>query len=239
MKICVILPTLNEERGIVKIINAVPNPLVNKIIVVDGNSSDKTIELVKQCHKPACNIEFMYQKGRGKGMAFQSFLNSFDLNNQDLYVMFDADCTYDPKEIRSIITPIINNEADVVMGNRFESKNIKEVMSFTTFLGNKLLTFFSKFLYFKDPKDVCTGYWAFSREFLKKIKIKAKDFDLEANLFTEAVKHKFRIKTIPINYKQRVGVKKLRKKHGFIILFRLLREAMLNNFRITSIKQEN
>jgi dolichol-phosphate mannosyltransferase len=224
MRICVILPTLNEENGVAEIINAVPNPLVNKIIVVDGHSSDKTVEIVKQCHKPACDIEFMYQKGKGKGMAFQSFLESFDLNSQDVYVMFDADYTYDPQEIRKMITPIVNGEADVVLGNRFESENLKEVMSFTTFFGNKCLTLISKILYFKDPKDVCTGYWAFSRNFLKKIRVKAKDFDLEANLFTEAVKGGFRIKSVPIIYRKRVGKNKLRKYHAFVIIGRLIKE---------------
>jgi len=228
MKVCVILPTLNEEDGIAKIINAIPNPLVNKIIVVDGHSSDRTIEHAKQCHKPACDIELMYQKGKGKGMAFQSFLDSFDLNSQDVYVMLDADCTYEPKEIRKIIEPIVNGEADVVMGNRFESENLKDIMPFTTVLGNNLLTFISKILYLKDPKDICTGYWAFSRNFIKKMRIRAKDFDLEANLFSEAVKRNFRIKIIPISYKSRVGQSKLMKKHGFLILYRLIREFFNN-----------
>jgi dolichol-phosphate mannosyltransferase len=224
MRICVILPTLNEENGVAEIINAVPNPLVNKIIVVDGHSSDKTIEIVKQCNKPACDIEVMYQKGKGKGMAFQSFLESFDLNRQDVYVMLDADCTYDPQEMRKMILPIVNGEADVVMGNRFESENLKEVMPFTTFFGNKCLTFLSKILYFKDPKDVCTGYWAFSRNFLKKIRVEAKNFDLEANLFTESVKGGFSIKSVPINYRKRVGKNKLRKYHAFTIICRLIKE---------------
>jgi len=224
MRICVILPTLNEEDGIVKIINDVPNPFVNKIVVVDGHSCDRTAELVKQCNKPACDIELMYQKDKGKGMAFQSFLNSFDLNSQDVYVMLDADCTYDPKEIRSMTAPIIKGEADVVMGNRFESENVKEVMPFTTFFGNKILTFISKLLYFKDPKDVCTGYWAFSRNFLKKIRIGAKNFDLEANLFTEAIKGGFRIKSVPIKYEKRIGKNKLRKYHAFVIISRLIKE---------------
>ncbi len=224
MRICVILPTLNEEDGIVKIINDVPNPLVNKIVVIDGHSCDRTVELVKQCHKPACDIELIYQEDKGKGMAFQSFLSSFDLNSQDVYVMLDADCTYDPKEIKSMTAPIIKGEADVVMGNRFESENVKEIMPFTTFFGNKILTFLSKILYFKDPKDVCTGYWAFSREFLKKIRINAKDFDLESNLFTEAVKGSFRIKSVPISYRKRVGKNKLRKYDGFVIISRLIKE---------------
>lgn len=227
MKVCVIIPTLNEEKGIVKTINDIPNPFVNKIVVIDGYSSDRTVELIKQCHKQACEIELIYQKGKGKGMAFQTFLESFDLDEYDAYVMLDADCTYDPKEIKNMVLPILNNEADVIMGNRFFNNDVKKVMSFSNYIGNKLLTFFAMILCFKDPKDVCTGYWSLSKDALKKVKIKAKNFDLEMDLFMQAVKQKFRIKTVPISYNKRVGVNKLKKRHGFLILLRLIREIFI------------
>jgi len=228
MKVCVILPALNEERGIKKIIDEIPNPLVSRIIVIDGNSSDNTVSTAKSCKKPACDIEIMAQYDKGKGMAFQTFLDRFDLEKYDVYVMLDADCTYDPKEVRKMVLPILNGEADVVMGNRFYTKNIKQVMSFSTYIGNKILTFLAMGLCLKDPKDVCTGYWAFSKDVIKKINIKAKNFDLEMNLFTQAVKNKFLIKTVPISYKKRVGHNKLRKKHAVIILYRLLNGVLLN-----------
>ena len=97
-------------------------------------------------------------------------------------------------------------------------------MPFSTYIGNKILTFFAMIFCFKNPNDVCTGYWSFSKDVMKKIKINAKNFDLEMNLFTQAVKHKFRVKAIPISYKKRIGMNKLRKKHGFIILFRLIED---------------
>jgi glycosyltransferase involved in cell wall biosynthesis len=225
MKVCVILPTLNEEEGIKKIIDKMPNPLVSNIVIVDGNSSDNTVDIAKSCQKPACGIEIMTQFDKGKGMALQTFLNRSDLEKYDVYVMLDADCTYDPTEVKKMVLPILKNESDVVMGNRLFNKNIRHVMSFSTYIGNKILTFFAMVFCLKDPKDVCTGYWAFSKDALKKIKIKAKNFDLEMNLFTQTVKHKFRIKTIPISYKKRVGINKLRKKHAVIILSRLLKEV--------------
>lgn len=228
-KICVILPTLNEESGVKKIIDATPNPFVSKIVVVDGNSSDKTVNIVRSCKKSACDIEIITQQGKGKGMAFQTFLNDFDVENYDAYVMLDADCTYDPKEIKKMTLPILNNEADVVMGNRLSNKNIREIMPFSTFIGNKILSFFAMILCLKDPKDVCTGYWAFSKHVLKRIRIKAKNFDLEMNLFTQAVKQKFRIKAVPIRYTNRVGRNKLRKEHGILILLRLLKEFLQPN----------
>lgn len=226
-RICVILPTLNEEKGIAKIINKLPNPTVSKVVLVDGHSSDNTTNIAKNC-RSGLEVEVMYQNGKGKGMAFQTFLDRFDLEKYDVYVMLDADCTYDPKEIKNMVLPILNNKADVVMGNRLLNKNIRQIMPFSTYIGNKILTFFAMIFCSEDPKDVCTGYWAFSKDVLKKIKIKAKNFDLEMNLFTQAVKQKLRIKTIPISYEKRVGTKKLRKKHGLIILFRLVKEVLVN-----------
>jgi len=226
MRVCTILPTLNEEKGIKKIIDRIPNPFVNKVVVIDGNSIDNTVNVVKNCEKPDCEIELMVQHGKGKGMALQTFLNTFDLDEYDAYVMLDADCTYDPKEIKNMVSPIINNEADVVMGNRLSNKNIRRVMPFSTYIGNKILTFFAMICCSEDPKDVCTGYWSFSKDALEKIKITARSFDLEVNLFAQAVKKKFRIKTVPISYKKRVGIKKLKKRHAFIILLRLLKEML-------------
>ncbi len=239
MKVCAIVPTLNEEKSIKKVIDSIPNPFVNKIVVVDGNSSDNTVNIAKNCQKPTCDIETMTQYGKGKGMAFQTFLDKFNLEKYDVYVMLDADCTYNPKEIRNMTLPILNNEADVVMGNRFSNKNIRQIMPFSTYIGNKILTFFAMIFCFKDPKDVCTGYWSFSKDALKMIKIKAKNFDLEMNLFTEVVKRKFRVKTIPISYKKRVGMKKLRKEHGFLILSRLLKEFCKPSLKRVSLRQEN
>ena len=227
MRVCVILPTLNEEKAVAKVINGLPNPTVNKVVLVDGNSSDNTVNTAKNC-RPSLEVETMYQNGKGKGMAFQTFLNQFNLNSYDIYVMLDADYTYNPRELKRLIQPILRGEADVVIGNRFAFKKLRRLMPATTYLGNKLLTLFARILYLKHPKDVCTGYWAFSKEYLKESKIDAKNFDLEANLFTEAVKKNFRIKIVPITYRSRIGKNKLLKRHGILILYRLIKE-FLNN----------
>jgi dolichol-phosphate mannosyltransferase len=226
-KICVILPTLNEEKAIAKVINELPNPTVNRVVVVDGYSSDRTVDIAKIC-RPTLDVDVIFQRGKGKGMALQTFLDDYNLNDYDIYVMLDADYTYNPQELKQLILPILNGEADVVIGNRFAFKELRRLMPFTTYFGNKILTFAASLLYFKNPKDVCTGYWAFSKDYLKNARIKAKDFDLEANLFTEAIKRNYRIKTVPITYRARIGKNKLMKRDGIIILFRLVKEFFYN-----------
>lgn len=227
-KICVILPALNEEEGVKKVLESMPNPVVDRVVLVDGNSVDDTIEAARSVKEKNFRLDVMEQEGKGKGMAFQSFLRNFDLDSHDIYVMLDADCTYDPAELRKMVMPLFNG-ADVVMGDRFSLnrlKESKESMSFINYLGNRLFTFLARSFYSKSTNDVCTGYWAFSKEFLKAAKINAKGFDLEVNLFSEAAKKKFRIESVPIRYGKRVGDKKLKIRHGSIILWRLLRERL-------------
>jgi dolichol-phosphate mannosyltransferase len=227
MNVCLVLPTFNEEKGIKKVLEDIPNPVVSDVVVVDGYSSDNTVIAAKSSNKKTYGMKVIFQDGYGKGMAFQSFLKKINLDMFDVYVMLDADNTYDPNEIKKIISPILNNGADVVMGNRFSFEETKDLMSPVTLFGNKLLTLIANLLYFKNPKDICTGYWAFSRKFLKNIKIRANGFDLEANLFTEAVKGGFEIESVPVRYGLRIGQKKLKYHHGLLILWRLLRERLL------------
>jgi len=205
----------------------VENPVVSEIVLMDGYSGDNTIINAKDSAKKTIGMNIMFQDGQGKGMAFQSFLKKIDLDSFDTYVMLDADHTYDPREIKKMVYPLANGEADVVMGDRFYYGSMKGAMSPESYIGNRLLTLAARLMYFKNPKDLCTGYWAFSKEFLKNVKIKAKGFDLEANLFTEAVKKGFKIKAVPITYKPRIGCEKLRKYHAFTILWRLVKERFL------------
>lgn len=224
-KICVILPALNEEDGVKKVLGTMPNPVVDKVVLVDGNSTDNTISAAKGVEKKNYRLEVMRQEGKGKGMAFQTFLKSFDLDSHDIYVMLDADYTYNPEEIKKMITPLMNGEhVDVVMGDRISHGKLNGSMSPANYFGNKMLTLAARALYLKSTNDLCTGYWAFSKNFLKAARINAKGFDLEANLFVEAVKKKFKIKSVPISYGKRIGQKKLRIRHGSLILWRLLRE---------------
>jgi len=73
MKVCLLLPTLNEEKGIKKVIEDLPNPAVSSIVVVDGYSGDNTVIAAKNARKESFERAIIFQDGYGKGMAFQSF----------------------------------------------------------------------------------------------------------------------------------------------------------------------
>jgi glycosyltransferase involved in cell wall biosynthesis len=229
MKMCLIVPALEEENGIRKVIESISDSRIKYIVVLDGFSGDNTVITARGLSNGKFQTGILFQEGSGKGMAFQTFLKKFDLGDFDGYVMLDADYTYDPKEIGKMVGPIIDGEADVVMGDRLSYKNVREAMPISSYVGNILLTMAARILYLKDPKDLCTGYWAFSRKFLRSASVRARGFDLEANLFAEAVNRGFRIKSVPIRYKTRIGKKKLRISHGVTILYRLFYERLFTS----------
>ena len=223
MKITAVIPTKNEEKGIETVLKKIPPDIVSDVVVVDG-SEDKTAAIARKN-----NATVVKALGKGKGLDIQIFLREYDLDSADIYVMLDGDNTYDPREIEKMVKPIIENEADIVMGKRFngaEARIEDGAMTPINRFGNLCLTVAGRILYNRKVRDLCTGYWAFNKKAIKKINIKAKRYDLEANLFTQATKNGFRLKEIPIHYTKRIGESGLTVKDGFDILYMLLREKV-------------
>lgn len=231
--ITVIIPAMNEKKGIGKVIKQLKdldlsNPGTSNIIVVDGCSEDGTKEIAKKL-----GVEIFEGEGQGKGRDLRLFFENHDVDDGDIYVMLDGDGTYDPKDLKHLIQPIIENYADVVMGNRIKELMEQGAMSRCRYFGNRLLTFIAKLLHWKcDLKDLCTGYWAFSSEALKNITITAEGFDLEANLFSYFVKNNYRITPVPIHYRGRMGGSKSKLK-GFLdggkIFSRIIKDRFEDN----------
>ena len=225
IEITVILPVKNEEEGIGAVIAQLKdlNPAISNIIVIDGKSKDETKEIAEDL-----GAEIFGGEGQGKGGDLRLFLEKHDVDDSDIYVMMDGDGTYDPKDLVHLIQPIIENYADVVMGNRIKELMEQGAMSRCRYFGNRLLTFIAKLLYWEwDLKDLCTGYWAFSSKALKNITITAEGFDLEANLFSYFVKSNYRIIPVPIHYRGRIGDSKSKLKcclDGWKIFSRIIKD---------------
>ena len=211
----VILPTLNEEKGLSVVINKFKKQGIKNFIVIDGHSTDRTVEIAKD-H----GSKIIMQEGKGKGMAFQTFLKKYPIKNDDLYVMLDADNSYDPDDVSRFIEELKNY--DVVTGHRITVRY--NPRDFIHYIGNKIICLSGFILFFRWNPDICTGYWGFRGSALKKIKIDAKGFDLEANLYTQIIKKGLRHKIIKIVYSKRIGEAKLRVSDAVLIIKRLISE---------------
>jgi glycosyltransferase involved in cell wall biosynthesis len=218
----VIIAALNEEPGIGPTIDElVENLHPQYVLVIDGHSSDRTVEIAKNR-----GADILLQDGFGKGDAISKALKHADLD-VDYVVLTDADYTYPAKYVREMIQILDqNSRVGMVCGNRFngdfDTKDLRNLF----FLGNRFLAFAHKMLNGVALHDPLTGLRVIRAEILKDWSVKSKDFDVEVELNHQVEKKGYGIFEVPINYRQRLGEKKLKIRHGATILKRILLEAI-------------
>lgn len=196
--VCILIPTLNEEETIGEVIRGFKKEGFENIFVIDGNSTDATREFAK---KEGAWVKV--QRGKGKGAAVK---HAFELIEADIIVMIDGDGTYLPSDVRKLLDPIVNDEADHVIGNRFAYGG-----AFTRLhrLGNWVLNKIFGFGYGVKLRDILSGYRALTRESMKKLDLQRTGFEVETEMAIESVKKGIRIKEVPIRYEERKGESKL------------------------------
>jgi len=204
--VCIILPTLNEEEAIGRVIEEIPvRDLADKgydvnVMVVDGNSTDRTRQIAE-----AKGAEVIIESRKGKGRAMRT---AFDTVDADFIFMLDADYTYPATYIPEMLD-ILQRDCDVVIGSRLKGQIERGGMSRLNVVGNRLLTLMANILYQTRISDLCTGYWGFKREVIPTLSLTADGFDFEADLFSQVGKKGYRINEIPIDYRRRQSPAKL------------------------------
>ncbi len=196
--VCILIPTLDEEETIGGIIREFKSEGFENIFVIDGNSTDSTRERAKS---EGARVEV--QRGRGKGAAVKQ---AFELIEEEIIVMIDGDGTYSPLEVRKLIGPIVNGEAEHVIGNRFAYGG---AFARLHRIGNRVLNKIFGFGYGVRLNDILSGYRALTKESVKKMNLEKKGFEIEAEMAIESVKKGIMIKEVPIRYEKRKGKSKL------------------------------
>jgi glycosyltransferase (TIGR04182 family) len=196
--ICILIPTLDEEETIGGIIREFKSEGFENIFVIDGNSEDSTREIAK---REGARVEV--QRGKGKGTAVKQ---AFELIDDEIIVMIDGDGTYSPSEAGKLLVPIINGEAEHVIGNRFAYGGAFAKLHR---IGNRVLNKIFGFGYGVRLNDILSGYRALTRDAVKKMKLEREGFEIEAEMAIESVKRGIRIKEVPIRYEKRRGKSKL------------------------------
>ena len=218
--LAVIIAAINEEEGIGPTICELKTTLNEpNLVVVDGKSSDKTIEIAKDL-----GAEVLIQKGKGKGSAISQGLDQ--ITEKTHYVIFtDADYTYPAKYIKEMLF-ILEEEPNVgmVLGDRFSRRYEFKSDINQFYVGNRILALAHNVLNGVKLNDPLTGLRAIRYDLLKGWKPKSNGFDIEVelNYFVERLGYK--IVEIPIIYRKRLGKKKLGFRHGFKIFERIIIE---------------
>jgi glycosyltransferase involved in cell wall biosynthesis len=220
--ILVVIAALNEEEGIGPTLKELQDVLRDPyLIVVDGKSVDMTVEIAKNM---GANV--LSQEGKGKGAAlFQGFKR---LNSDIEYVVFtDADFTY-PAEYVPAMLDVLEQNPDVgmVTGNRFNSHFKLSAMKNSFYVGNRVLATAQLLLNGLSLKDPLTGLRALRWSILKNWEPKSSGFDIEVEMNHRVENMGYEIVEIPIQYRCRLGAKKLKLRDGIMILRRIISESL-------------
>lgn len=201
MDVCILIPTLNEEKSIGDVIDRFIKLGFTNIFVIDGHSTDRTVEIAK-----SRGAKVVLQSGKGKG---QAIIEAFQILNDDVVVIIDGDGTYLPEEVHKLLEPIEKGIADHVVGNRFANFE-KGAFTRLNLIGNKILNFFFRVMYGVELHDILSGYRALTRDVYKNVELKKHGFEIETELTVETLAKGFRIVEVPITYKKRHGRTKLK-----------------------------
>jgi dolichol-phosphate mannosyltransferase len=220
--ILVLIPALNEEKGISHTIREFKQVLSNpQFLVVDGKSKDGTVNVAK-----GLGVDVIYQEGKGKGDAIASALRHLN-SDVDYVILTDADYTYPAEFVPQMLTLLEENpRVGMVCGNRFNSHFNLKGMADMFYFGNRLLAFTHNLLNGVELRDPLTGLRVVRWEILKNWRPKSESFDIEVELNHYVERQGYGIVEIPIGYRPRLGEKKLKLRHGLLILTRILLESM-------------
>lgn len=217
--VSVVIPTLNEAQNLPHVLPRIP-AWVQEIILVDGHSTDNTIEVARQL---CPNIKIVMQEGKGKGAALRS---GFAKATGDIVVMLDADGSTDPTEIPVFIGALLAG-ADMVKGSRFLQGGGTSDMSFHRKLGNWGFTFMVRRFFGGNYTDLCYGYAAFWRHILPQLNLDGDGFEIETMINVRALCSGLRVAEVPSFEFERIhGVSNLRVvRDGFRVLRTIVKEV--------------
>ncbi len=217
----VIIAALNEEKGIGLTITEMLDALdAAELIVVDGKSTDRTSEIAKNL-----GAKVAVQDGKGKGDAVAKALQLIGAETEYV-VLTDADYTYPAQYVPEMIQILKEKpEVGMVCGNRLNGNVDPEALHRIFHIGNKLIAFAHNHVNGVALKDPLTGLRAIRANLLREWKVKSKGFDIEVELNNYVQQTGKEIVEIPIQYRQRIGQKKLGLKNGYEIFKRIILDA--------------
>lgn len=223
MQLSVIIPCYNEATTILDLVTRVaasPVP-IKEIIIVDDGSKDGTVEVLRGLKHDLVRVIF-HGHNQGKGAALRT---GFAAAQGDICIVQDADLEYDPQEFPIVIQPILDGQADVVFGSRFQGGRPHRVVYYWHSVGNKFLTMISNMLTNINLTDMETCYKAFRREVIQSIQIRENRFGFEPEITAKVARKRLRIYEVGISYYGRTYAegKKIGWKDGVRAIYCILK----------------
>ena len=205
-KITIVIPALNEEKGIGAVLKEIPIDQFGKlgyeteVLVIDYESKDNTFQIAR-----SHGATVIIQPIRGYGNAYKAgFANA----TGDIIATGDADSTYPFSDLPEIIKKMEKEDLDFINTDRLTNLN-KIAMSTSHQFGNRIFTIMLKVLFGWPYVDSQSGMWIFKRSIWKQLKVKSSGMPFSQELKIEAYIRGFKCAEVPIKYRTRAGKEKL------------------------------
>lgn len=200
ISITVVIPCLNEEKGIEGVLKAMP-AFVDEVVVVDNGSTDRTADVAA-----AYGAKVIREDVRGYGRAYK---RGFSVATGDVIVTLDGDQSYPPDAISYLLEAFLHLEADFLNASRFPVRD-RRAMSLKHKFGNLVLSITMSLLFFRWIRDSQSGMWVFRRSILERMKLEADGMAFSEEIKIEALLDpKTRFEELSILYSSRLGEIKL------------------------------
>lgn len=196
-----IIPALNEEEAIGTVVAAIPRDAASRVIVVDNGSTDRTAQAAR-----AAGATVVFQPERGYGAACHAGLMAAD--GADILVFLDGDRSDVPQEIRLVFGPIIEGQADLVIGSRLAGKREPGAMPLHALFGNWLASKVLRAIYRVRLTDL-GSFRAIRRAALLDLGMQERTFGWPVEMIAKAARRRYRITEVPVSYRRRIGRSKI------------------------------
>lgn len=200
--IVAIIPALNEEQSVGKVLDALPD-IINKVIVVDNGSTDRTAEVARAHGAVVC-----VEPRRGYGQACLAGLDAAAAYSPTIIVFADADFSDDPSDVTRVIAPILNGSADLVIGSRIRGSRERGSLTPQQVFGNWLATRLIR-LFWNERFTDLGPLRAISWSSLQSLHMSDTSFGWTVEMQIKAARMRLRCTEIPVHYRRRIGTSKI------------------------------
>jgi glycosyltransferase involved in cell wall biosynthesis len=220
-KIFIVLPVYNEEKIITEVLKEIQSAGYTNIITVDDGSKDNSYQTIKNFDKNITALK--HRLNRGKGAATKTGIEGAKILGADIIVTMDSDGQHDPKDIESLIKPIIDKKCQVALGSRLKNRQQMPLFKKACNWAGNLVTWYLTGLWVTDSQS---GFRAYSAEAVNRINTRGDRYEYESEVVHQIRKNKLSFKEIPIEVRYTdysMGkVEKQNLLNGFKTVYKLI-----------------